>query len=553
MGEAGMTIRRIQMRFKKLGLANKFLTPVLLGTVVALLVGAYLLLNGVQRSTAEQTEIALDALKKEQECSRDSLLAALNSKADIIGRFMAKTAPDLILGYDFTSLAAFQTEAASDKEVVYAAYLQPDGAPFTSYQPPKDRSDIIERRYPILQDGEKLGSVVLGMSTSEVNGGIGASNQRISAALGLVKGTGEAAVSRFVNVMLLDMVAILAVISTVIFVQFRALIIKPLRETAGLVRELSDGHGDLTVRLPVTNEDDIGSLRRAVNAFVEQLREMILAIVDEVDRVGEEAEQLRRFGGELSTNSKTQCAETAQAATAMNEMTATVQEVARNANAAAEAAHNADRESNDGRRIVGDTIRGIDDLAKEVDHAAEVILGLERDSAEIGTVLDVIKAIADQTNLLALNAAIEAARAGEQGRGFAVVADEVRTLASRTQQSTREIEGMIEHLQGGAKNAVDVMEASRIRAQRSVEEAARAGGALEAITDAVATISDMNTQIAGAAEQQGAVAEEINKNVEAINGISERAVSGAEEMSSSSDRLSELALRLQGLVGQFRI
>ncbi|THB70290.1 MAG: methyl-accepting chemotaxis protein [Gammaproteobacteria bacterium] len=217
-----------------------------------------------------------------------------------------------------------------------------------------------------------------------------------------------------------------------------------------------------------------------------------------------------------------QKAEVDKVATAMTEMSATVHEVARNATEAAEAAQRADEETSKGKMVVSQAIEAIDLLASEVNDAAQVIHRLEQDSDEIGAVLDVIRGIAEQTNLLALNAAIEAARAGEQGRGFAVVADEVRTLAQRTQQSTQEIQNMIERLQSGAQDAVKAMEQGRSRAQVGVEQAAEAGTSLETIAQAVGTISDMNTQIATAAEEQSVVAEEINLNIVSISDMADK-------------------------------
>ncbi|MGD8593954.1 MAG: methyl-accepting chemotaxis protein, partial [Gammaproteobacteria bacterium] len=232
---------------------------------------------------------------------------------------------------------------------------------------------------------------------------------------------------------------------------------------------------------------------------------------------------------------------------------ATVQEVARNATEAANAASHSDEEAQKGQAVVDRTINAIDALASEVDRAANVIHRLEQDSDQIGTVLDVIKGIAEQTNLLALNAAIEAARAGEQGRGFAVVADEVRTLASRTQQSTAEIQQMIERLQAGAQEAVSVMDDSRSRAADSVSSAQSAGQSLQSITGSVASITDMNTQIAAAADEQSAVAEEVNKNIVNINHAAERAADGAKQTSAASNALAGLAQDLQALVGQFKV
>jgi methyl-accepting chemotaxis protein len=242
-----------------------------------------------------------------------------------------------------------------------------------------------------------------------------------------------------------------------------------------------------------------------------------------------------------------------QVATAMNEMTATVQEVANHAQQAADSANEADQEAGHGSEVVYETIQSIDSLATEVEHAAGVIRKVESDSVQIGTVLDVIRSIAEQTNLLALNAAIEAARAGEQGRGFAVVADEVRTLASRTQQSTQEIQDMIEQLQTGAREAVTAMSNSQDKAQVTVEHAKSAGQTLEEITRKVATISQMNLQIATAAEQQSSVSEEINQNVVEISRVAEESAGGAKTTAAASGELSELAQQLQGLIAQFRV
>jgi methyl-accepting chemotaxis protein len=244
---------------------------------------------------------------------------------------------------------------------------------------------------------------------------------------------------------------------------------------------------------------------------------------------------------------------TDQVATAITEMSATVQEVARNASDAADAATEADRNVLQGQEVVQKTIGAITDLAQDVDNAAHVIRDLSTNSDNIGKVLDVIKGIAEQTNLLALNAAIEAARAGEQGRGFAVVADEVRTLASRTQESTQEIQEMIEKLQDGAGNAVKVMETGCDKAQTTVTLAEDAGAALKAITTSVNDISQMNVQIATAAEEQNAVTEDINRNVVDISSVSDSTAEASNQIETATSSLAVLAAELQQQVDQFRI
>jgi methyl-accepting chemotaxis protein len=237
----------------------------------------------------------------------------------------------------------------------------------------------------------------------------------------------------------------------------------------------------------------------------------------------------------------------------MNQMTATVQEVASHAARAAESARQADEEAQDGKRIMQQTLNAMDTLANEVENAAGVIHSLEKESEEIGSVLDVIRGIAEQTNLLALNAAIEAARAGEQGRGFAVVADEVRTLASRTQASTQEIQNMIERLQAGANNAVKAMEAGQTQARKGVEQASLAGASLETITQSVTTISDMNMQIASAAEEQSSVADEINRNIATISQSADNTAHGSQQTAIAGDELARLAAELRELVGHFKV
>jgi methyl-accepting chemotaxis protein len=248
-----------------------------------------------------------------------------------------------------------------------------------------------------------------------------------------------------------------------------------------------------------------------------------------------------------------QRSETDMVASAMNEMSATVQEVARNASQTAAASRGADDEAKNGAFVATEALGGIEVLIRDIENAAKVIQKVEADSANIGMVLDVIKGIAEQTNLLALNAAIEAARAGEQGRGFAVVADEVRTLASRTQKSTEEIQTMIERLQGGVRDAVRAMEAAQTRAQFGSDQVEKAAESLGMIAGEVGTINDMNTQIATAAEEQSAVADEINRNISSISHMADMTSEGAKQTSQISEELVRVANELNRLVGQFKL
>jgi len=327
----------------------------------------------------------------------------------------------------------------------------------------------------------------------------------------------------------------------------------PLCQAVEAMNEIAQGGGDLTRRLDDDGDNEISRLSAAFNLFAEKVRAMVSQVYGSTTQLASAAEEMSVIMVETNRGTQQQQSETSQVVAAMNEMTATVQEVARNATDAAAAASSADIAAAEGKQVVIGTMSAIENLSSEVNAAASVIGQLEKDSENIGTVLDVIKGIAEQTNLLALNAAIEAARAGEQGRGFAVVADEVRTLASRTQQSTQEIQEMIEKLQVGAQSAVKVMDDSRSKAEDSVAQAATAASSLETITHSVSLINDMNTQIATAAEEQSAVAEEINKNILNISDIVDRTADGASQTSVASEELANLAIQLQQLVNQFKV
>ncbi|WET11053.1 methyl-accepting chemotaxis protein [Pseudomonas sp. D3] len=328
-------------------------------------------------------------------------------------------------------------------------------------------------------------------------------------------------------------------------------IVIPLNQTLKVAERVASG--DLSHDLTSTRQDELGQLQRAMQSMTVGLRELIGGISDGVTQIASAAEQLSSVTEQTSAGVNNQKIETDQVATAMNEMAATVQEVARNAEEASEAALVADQQAREGDKVVGEAIAQIERLATEVGNSTEAMGHLKRESDKIGSVLDVIKSVAQQTNLLALNAAIEAARAGEAGRGFAVVADEVRSLAQRTQKSTEEIEELIGGLQTGTQQVATIMDNSRGLTDSSVELTRRAGSALENITRTVSTIQAMNSQIATAAEQQSAVAEEINRSILNVRDVSEQTSSASEETAASSAELARLGIYLQTLVGRFRI
>jgi len=327
----------------------------------------------------------------------------------------------------------------------------------------------------------------------------------------------------------------------------------PLKQTAGAMREIASGHGDLTRRLPVLSRDETGDVALGFNGFVEKVHGIILELEQTSTQLATAAEEMSYITNGTSQAANNQRDQTGQMAAAITQMTATVQEVARNAAAAAAAASSADEQASRGAGIVQQTLKLVEGMARGVEQAVGSTHHLESVSQEISSVLDVIRSIADQTNLLALNAAIEAARAGEHGRGFSVVADEVRTLANRTQESTVEIQEMIQKLLQGTSETASVMDKTKQDTLDTVSSAEKTGAALQAIRDAISTMHAMNTQIATAAEQQGVAADEINRNVQNISDIAGETASTSHQSAQASGELAKLGSGLQRLIQQFKI
>ena len=329
--------------------------------------------------------------------------------------------------------------------------------------------------------------------------------------------------------------------------------LQPLAAMGDAVAELSQGHGDLTRRIQVKSDDEVGAVARQINLFIDMLQTMMADIANSARELDGQARQSHSLTSHNDQSLARQQSEIAQIATAVHEMSATATEVASNAEQAAAAAHASAKSCEQGKQVISCNQHSITSLAGQVEQASNIIQELEKNAQEINTILSTIQGIAEQTNLLALNAAIEAARAGEQGRGFAVVADEVRVLSKRTHSSTEEIRVMIETLQRNTQQAVNTMHQSQQLAKNSVEDAQNATLALEQITHAIGEISDMATQISSAAEEQRAVTDEVGRNIQATKDVTDELSQAANNANQLASQLKDIALRINEQVNNFHV
>lgn len=352
---------------------------------------------------------------------------------------------------------------------------------------------------------------------------------------------------------LLAAVVIATLVSLLAAFFLPVMVANQVRGISNRIQNIAQGDGDLTIRVPVQTRDELGELSANVNAFMEKLQRIITSVLQNTTEVSRAAESLLSVSSNSQKAADEQCHAITMVVTAVNELTMAIQEVARNTSSTAHNTKEATEITARGQERIRLAVDHVKGLSARIHETAEFMSKLEGEAKNVTSVIDVIRGVAEQTNLLALNAAIEAARAGEQGRGFAVVADEVRTLASRTQQSTGDIQGMLSQLQSGVQHAVNAMGNSEILTNDAVISASDAGQSLAGINAAVREIADMTTQIATAAEEQSSVTAEIDKNLVQINSLAMNTAEGASKTAQESQRLNQLSIQLRQLVGQFKV
>jgi methyl-accepting chemotaxis protein len=537
------------LRYRNLSVSIKF--TLILGLILAVLtaISGYLIV-GQERKALDQTLVAsTDVVKQISDEQFTRTQATVMFNAGQLSKLLAAIAPQPIAEFDLSLLARYAEMAVEDPDIAYVAFINNDGKPFAVAGDKAAAKTLLTK--PVIHEEISLGSVIVGYNFNRAKEMMSAIRKKTDDHLSVIRDSQEEALSTSLwsTVAMFAASTVIAIIGMILLV--RIVITTPLSRVVEASRALAKGH--LNTRVKSNSNDELGRLGTAFNEMAQKFNDVIVKLIDSTSRLADSAEHMATITEQTSQGVRNQQSDTETVATAMSEMTATVQEVSSNASRASAYAGEAREQANGGKAVVGETIGAIGLLADKVENAANVIKELEKHTVSIGTVIDVIKSIAEQTNLLALNAAIEAARAGEQGRGFAVVADEVRNLAQRTQESTAEIQQIIERVQSGAGQSVSVMLEGQESAAQSVELASRAGASLDSITEAVAAITDMTIQIANAVEQQSSVTEEMNRNIVTISNVASETAKASEQTAAESEALAGLSRELGQIVQQFRI
>lgn len=537
----------------KMDITLKFSAAITIGLVVLFGLASIVILY--QQSTALDNVLSAskDIEAKAMERQSTAARARVRKNAEQLVNLLKQTVPSPMAELEITTLQRYANVVHEDSQISYISFSNSEGKIFASQgnKSQVNPDNLITAK--VETEGVYLGNVELGYNFNDFEQHLAGIQKENSKNQQLMTDAKDDAL-RTAKISFTVIILVVALcITAMIYFMFKFIVINRLQSLELRLKDIAEGEGDLTQRVSVLGEDAIDRVGIYFNGFLDAVHSTMKQVAAAVGQLNASSEKMASMTNENKRDILSQKEQVDHAATAITQMSASIRDVAQNASLAAESAQQADTEAKNGNNVVSDTVNAINTLSDVVDKATQVIHKVESDSVSIGAILDVIRGIAEQTNLLALNAAIEAARAGEQGRGFAVVADEVRTLAQRTQESTQEIQQMIEQLQQGTSSAVGVMEQGQEQVKASVEIAVKAGESLRVITASVSKIMDMNTQIAGAAEQQTVVSDEINNNIVSINMVSDKTAEVAQETLTSSEELSMVSSNLQRLVGKFKI
>lgn len=533
----------------RFGVTGKFILAIATTMALLFLIAGYLIVN-LQDKAMESELLAAEKVINDisqQQATNDR--QDIQFKAKQLSQLLSAIAPQPMVEFDLSLLGSYADMAIADPDVSYVAFLNKQGKPFAVAG---DKNDAHQQLViPVENEGIKLGELHLGYNFNRAQQQLQKRESYKTENFANINQAKDAALTEM-SFKAAALFFIIAVISMFLsYVLISRLVKQPLARIVEATDQLADGN--LIARVDYARKDELGHLADKFNTMADAFQHIIRRVSETAGNLRSSSEQMSEITNSTISQVKEQHRETEQVATAMTEMATTVEEVARNTTHAAESAGQANDEANKGKQVVYDTIKDIRSVAEEVENTAAEIQRLTGHAQDIGTIIDVIQSIAEQTNLLALNAAIEAARAGEQGRGFAVVADEVRTLAQRTQESTQEIEEMIHRVQSSASDSAQRMQSGKERVHASVEQAQLAGTSLDTIAQSVATITEMTTQIASAAEEQSAVANDMHRHITQIRDLADMTAGSASQTEAAGKALLTESDELNQAVQHFKV